>query len=138
MTTKSLQDLLKAKDEIRKELRARGESLVKEEIEKFFADNPRVQGVTWTQYAPYFNDGDACIFSVHEFWVTHAEDAGDPSRYDGWEDSGEDPQCADASALEELIRDEDLLKMAFGDDCGVTALRTEEGVKIKSEPVDHD
>jgi len=39
--------------------------------------------VRWSQYTPYFNDGDACIFSVHEAHVKLAprfnveEDAGD-------------------------------------------------------------
>ena len=28
-------------------------------------DNPAVAGVRWTQYTPYFNDGDPCTFSVH-------------------------------------------------------------------------
>lgn len=29
-------------------------------------DLPEVTAVTWTQYTPYFNDGDACTFSVYE------------------------------------------------------------------------
>jgi len=32
----------------------------------FFEKHPRVKMVTWTQYTPYFNDGDECVFSVNE------------------------------------------------------------------------
>lgn len=27
---------------------------------------PEIESVYWTQYTPYFNDGDSCEFSVHE------------------------------------------------------------------------
>lgn len=33
---------------------------------EFFNEVPLVQAVVWTQYTPYFNDGDECVFSVHE------------------------------------------------------------------------
>lgn len=32
----------------------------------FFDAHPEVKTIHWTQYAPYFNDGDECVFSVHE------------------------------------------------------------------------
>jgi hypothetical protein len=32
----------------------------------FFNRYPEVALITWTQYTPYFNDGDACEFSVHK------------------------------------------------------------------------
>lgn len=35
----------------------------------FFSKNPEVTAVGWQQYTPYFNDGDACEFSVREFHV---------------------------------------------------------------------
>lgn len=28
-------------------------------------DELSIESFSWTQYTPYFNDGDACIFSVH-------------------------------------------------------------------------
>jgi hypothetical protein len=31
----------------------------------FLTENPRFKAVKWDQYAPSFNDGDACVFSVH-------------------------------------------------------------------------
>jgi hypothetical protein len=29
-------------------------------------DRPLVTGIRWTQYTPYYNDGDPCIFGVNE------------------------------------------------------------------------
>lgn len=37
------------------------------EIFKIFLDNDIP--VTWTQYIPYFNDGEPCVFSVNDFLV---------------------------------------------------------------------
>jgi len=35
-------------------------------ITKAFFEEVPVQAVAWTQYTPYFNDGDDCVFSVNE------------------------------------------------------------------------
>lgn len=32
---------------------------------KIFAEHPVLKGFRWTQYTPYFNDGDTCSFSAH-------------------------------------------------------------------------
>lgn len=37
-------------------------------IQAVFADDT-VKAVRWRQYTPYFNDGDACTFSVYGLWV---------------------------------------------------------------------
>lgn len=139
MTSKNLRELLADKDSLMKELRSRGKELVTQEIEQFFKENPKVTGVYWDQYAPNFNDGDPCIFHVHEFFVTHAENPVEmESRWDGWEDSGVTEQSNDASKIRHLIGDEDLLQMAFGDDCCVKCLRTGTGVSVETDYVDHD
>lgn len=41
---------------------------LKKEFKKFFAENPGVKMITWTQYTPYFNDGEECVFSVNEIY----------------------------------------------------------------------
>jgi hypothetical protein len=50
--------------------------------------HPSIVAIRWTQYTPYFNDGDACVFSVYaddDIWkfTTTADDAGDYEN--GWE-----------------------------------------------------
>lgn len=44
----------------------------------------------WTQYTPYFNDGDPCVFSVGEPWFKSVDDvSGKKSDPDGDEDYDE-------------------------------------------------
>lgn len=38
---------------------------------KFFEENPQITAFTWTQYTPYFNDGEECTFSRHEILATN-------------------------------------------------------------------
>lgn len=59
---------------------------------EFFKENPSINAVIWTQYTPYFNDGDACEFSVNGPCFTNAlgEDLNDISpwgEYDGENDN---------------------------------------------------
>lgn len=41
-----------------------------------FSDFPRLKAITWSQYTPYFNDGDPCVFGVNtpQFIVDITED----------------------------------------------------------------
>lgn len=58
-------------------------------LDKFFEKYPKIEGIMWTQYTPYFNDGDSCEFSVHDpsFVFSkenspHKEDVKDQSFYE--------------------------------------------------------
>jgi len=61
-----------------------------------FEDFPRVKFIGWSQYTPYFNDGDPCVFSVNtpQFIVDISEN--NDVEFD-----------ADENELSEVIRDED-------------------------------
>jgi hypothetical protein len=43
-------------------------------VEAFFNEAPTVAAVTWTQYTPYFNDGEECVFSVNTLYFVREED----------------------------------------------------------------
>jgi hypothetical protein len=59
-------------------------------IKLFFDECPKVQAVVWSQYTPYFNDGDECIFSVNEpCFVTKNFDREDLQNPYEYEDSDE-------------------------------------------------
>lgn len=72
-------------------------ALIKASMDAFFEKYPRVRAIAWTQYTPYFNDGDACEFSVHEPAVlvytagtgvddeSQLDDLSDTSPYDGYD-----------------------------------------------------
>jgi hypothetical protein len=46
---------------------------LKELFNEFWEKNPGIKTVFWTQYSPYFNDGDPCTFSVSDALFTNAE-----------------------------------------------------------------
>ena len=35
-----------------------------------FDKHPKLEAVSWTQYTPYFNDGDVCEFAAHTDYLT--------------------------------------------------------------------
>lgn len=50
------------------------ESLTKDDIGSIFralmAETQGVESITWSQYTPYFNDGDPCVFGIHLEYMT--------------------------------------------------------------------
>jgi hypothetical protein len=46
----------------RKQMEETAKGLFTEMSAELFADNPQLISYSWTQYTPYFNDGDECIF----------------------------------------------------------------------------
>ena len=61
--TKIIQEYKTIKKEMQEKFQTSFELLFKE----FFSENPKVKEVRWDQYTPFFADGDACIFGVHDF-----------------------------------------------------------------------
>jgi hypothetical protein len=66
---KQLTALKTTLEEKLKEVQNQGKQAISEAFVEFFEKCPDVEAVRWSQYAPYFNDGDACEFSVHELEV---------------------------------------------------------------------
>jgi len=110
---------------------------------------PGVHAIRWTQYTPYFNDGDPCEFTIHEIMVrfTPLEDESDErgDYEDGFIDSwsmsyawerDEISELTDETyeALKKALKDWDVLysdevcKQNFGDHARVTA--TIEGFSV--------
>ena len=54
-----------------------------EAFAKFFVEFPEVACIHWKQFTPYFNDGDACYFIVHEpvYCLTHSDKTEDDDDY---------------------------------------------------------
>jgi hypothetical protein len=64
--------LLEEQRVLTEKFQATAQELFKETTKEFFDKNPSVTAVIWSQYTPYFNDGDTCEFSVHEPYFTNA------------------------------------------------------------------
>jgi hypothetical protein len=58
-------DFIKAQEEFQ----TKAQASMKEAFKAIFDAYPGIQGFRWTQYAPYFNDGEECVFSVNEISV---------------------------------------------------------------------
>lgn len=65
--------LIEAQQELAKKFREEAQELFKDVTKEFFDKNPGIKAVVWTQYTPYFNDGDECIFGVNDPTFTNAE-----------------------------------------------------------------
>jgi hypothetical protein len=128
MTT--IADIRKMKSELDDKMKTEGRRALGIAFKEFFDANPTVKGVRWSQYTPYFNDGDVCRFSVHDFDFKvdgAADDTGDNE--DGWESDwylekrGATETAAACSRLEGDVRDRDVFEAVFGDHVRVTATR---------------
>lgn len=43
-----------------------GSEIMADVFAPFWEANPEVAAIRWSQYTPYFNDGDPCVFGVNE------------------------------------------------------------------------
>ena len=66
------EQLLEDQAELQRKFQEQAQGMFKEITKEFFDKNPGITGVVWTQYTPYFNDGDTCEFSVGEPTFTNA------------------------------------------------------------------
>lgn len=127
------------------ELRKQAAAEMKPMLLSFMKETPQVKAVKWTQYTPYFNDGEPCEFRVNdpEFYFDgdDQEDEGHSTWTLGRSDYGPKPeQCsaetnaacnAFAKALEGM---DEALETLFGDHCRVIV--TADGVEV--DEYDHD
>jgi len=54
----------------KKEMETTAKNLFKEMSSAFFTENPDIMGFGWTQYTPYWCDGDVCTFSANTDYPT--------------------------------------------------------------------
>lgn len=82
-------DIEKMMKDMNERISKEGKAMLQGAFVDFFRNNPEVKAVRWTQYTPYFNDGEACEFGVHaaDFAVPRSSLAEDPSYADEYEDA---------------------------------------------------
>jgi hypothetical protein len=85
-----IDEYIKRHNELTHIAEAQGKELILEGFKAFFEAHPNVDAVRWTQYAPSFNDGDPCVFSVHDPEVRYVTDAEGSSKPDQDEDDEDD------------------------------------------------
>ncbi len=135
------------------ELARVGKRMFQEACAAIFTTHPEVAAIVWTQYTPYWNDGDACTFEVNSpsFYRLDTGE-GEESGGDGengdvegmvemhgvWWPRTKQPVPATLAALKEfhqLINDaSDVMEVLFGDHCRVVITRA--GVDVQNH--EHD
>ena len=139
MTIKSLHESVKEYDakikKMREELSNEFKAQFKEISQEIFAKYPDIIKFGWTQYTPYFNDGDACVFSYYGMSVCNDSETADDDLYD-WEDmwtAGKKyPELAEFEKV--LSASTDILLAMFGDHVMITV--TPQGIDV--DEYEHD
>ncbi|NTF18062.1 hypothetical protein G6L37_06565 [Agrobacterium rubi] len=68
-------DYNKQVKQIRDNTKAQAQSIIKDVFADFFVKQPKVYGIGWTQYTPYWSDGEECKFSVNDIKLFLSEDS---------------------------------------------------------------
>lgn len=89
-------EIANLKSSIRKKIDELVKPLFLHAFEEFFTKHNDVDAVRWSQYTPYFNDGDTCTFSVNDWYarpIIIAESVNSPEGLD--EELAEQYGCED-------------------------------------------
>lgn len=117
-----------------------------------FFEETGVQAVCWTQYTPYFNDGEECIFEINDIYYVlegfNPEELENPYNYEDddlykivppyrrWsKDAVKHPLRDICDTFSDIIRmNEGLMKDMFGDHTAVYLTKD----SVLTEEYDHD
>jgi len=55
---------------LKKEMLEESNRIFTELTKDIFVEHPKVKSFSWSQYTPYFNDGDTCYFSVNNDYIS--------------------------------------------------------------------
>lgn len=143
--TNALARLNAAKAEYQNVVKQFGTNAIREGLNRIM-EIEGVERVYWTQYTPYFNDGDPCVFSVNGICVQATKDQ-------GWDYESEDEdgneigyrevfyygdltdEQKEANAILKAFQDMgDIFLAAFGDHCAITY----NGTDFEIGDYDHD
>jgi hypothetical protein len=64
--------LIEEQRALKAKFQTEAQAMFKETMKEFFDKNPGITALKWTQYTPYFNDGDPCEFCVNDVYFTNA------------------------------------------------------------------
>jgi hypothetical protein len=80
-----LEELKKLKEAYETALAATAKDILQERAQAWFKQRPEALAICWRQYTPHFNDGDRCVFCVHDlYWTAKAEPDGDEYLEKDW------------------------------------------------------
>lgn len=94
-----------------KEARETARNAFMDELKKLFANHPELKTMTWSQYTPYFNDGDPCSFSVNDAYISNYTDISPWGEWTGDDDEPEDLFAIDLGWGDEARQYPDLIEL---------------------------
>jgi hypothetical protein len=146
-----LQELRTQREELNRRLTEMSGQMFTEASVALFTEHPELKSFQWSQYTPYFNDGETCTFSVNRdyFTITTVDGASheiEPwgiqfygNRGTDWEGNPYTPSPTDLIGLQVAVflknfEDTDLFNM-FGDHASITVHRNG---SVDVDEYDHD
>lgn len=121
---------------------AEAKTLIEPTLKEFMVAHPSIKAVCWTQYTPFFNDGDSCVFGLHGVACTATGEDDDGPHGDGWHECYGEPEDGIAKADWEAVKAlentlgglEDELQALFGDHTKVIVTKS----GVTTEEYEHD
>jgi hypothetical protein len=79
---KKISKIQKQIEKLKNQISEDCQELFKLSYQEIFDNNPDFNSFSWTQYTPYFNDGDPCDFSAHTDYIRIDDDEEETSLYE--------------------------------------------------------
>lgn len=131
-----IEEFLAIKKQYEDAIKTEGCKLFADLLLVFFDTHPEVTKIGWTQYTPYFNDGDACYFRVGNFGFCPAgqETEFDRSIYDyssyGFRDNSNLQKACQTFERSVQKLGDDVFLSIFGDHAKVIAKYDPENLDV--------
>lgn len=132
----TLKAAAEAREEALKAATEKAREVVTPGLKDFMETHPELVAISWTQYTPYFNDGDTCEFGVNDVYFTNDPEMLNEHVYD-WDyhwgakdDKYSESTLADLKELGKALcnADQELLAL-FGDH--VRVIVTKDGIEVE-------
>lgn len=146
-----LKTYLDKKKELDSLVENEGKKILSGFFSEFFADHPDVHAIKWTQYTPYFMDGDPCVFGLNDVHLCHKPLSDLNRDLNSWsedieDENGEEAEHGWLSAQSDTERNfenqlqilEALCLSAFGDHSEILATRGDDSVEFEVSEYSHD
>ncbi len=61
--------------DLQQQIKVEAQSIIKGIFDEFFEKQPNVHAIAWTQYTPYWQDGEECTFRVNDIMLILSKDS---------------------------------------------------------------
>ena len=143
-TDEALAKIQEARDALKNAMDTYGKKAITSLIDRTISKHKgAIDGIVWTQYTPYFNDGDPCEFSVHEINVIPKNENPRDCMYENevWSLKDKKEDWVTKELIDDLKRVDDvfgsndeIMNIIFGDH--VMVIANADGILV--EEYDHD